>query len=161
MAVEGALQPDERVVIDGTDRLREGARVEVIAADPMQRAGANAPPGGGRRGPRGGPPGAASGAAPGAPGAFNRPAVPPAPSPLAAPGAQPASAAPGAAPGAAPEAAAAPAAAASGAGSAERPRWMDWVTPEQAEKLKAMSPEDRRAWLRAQREARGGGAPAP
>jgi hypothetical protein len=38
---------------------------------------------------------------------------------------------------------------------------MDRVTPEQAEKLKAMSPEERRAWLRAQREARGGGTPAP
>jgi len=149
MAVEGALQPDERVVIDGTDRLREGAKVEVIAADPTQRAGANAPPGGGRRGQRGAA-GAASGAAsgaPGAPGAFSRPAAPPE---------RPASAAHGAAPAAA----TAPAAPASEAGSAERPRWMDWVTPEQAEKLKAMSPEDRRAWLRAQREARGGGTPA-
>ncbi|HET7865398.1 MAG TPA: MdtA/MuxA family multidrug efflux RND transporter periplasmic adaptor subunit [Burkholderiaceae bacterium] len=135
MAVEGALQPDERVVIDGTDRLREGARVEVIAADPTQRAGANAPPGGGRRGQRGAA-GAASGAASGA---FGRPAAAPE---------RPASGA-------------APAAAASEAGAAERPRWMDWVTPEQAEKLKAMSPEDRRAWLRAQREARGGGRPAP
>jgi multidrug efflux system membrane fusion protein len=35
--------PDEKVVIDGTDRWREGARVELIAADPKQRAGANAP----------------------------------------------------------------------------------------------------------------------
>jgi multidrug efflux system membrane fusion protein len=43
MAVEGPLMPDEKVVIDGTDRLREGARVELIAADPKQRAGANAP----------------------------------------------------------------------------------------------------------------------
>jgi len=114
MAVEGALQADERVVIDGTDRLREGARVEVIAADPLQRAGANAPAGGGRRGPRG------------AGSAASSPAGRPAP-------------------------------AASEAASGERPRWMDWVTPEQAEKLKAMSPEERRAWLRQQREARGGG----
>jgi multidrug efflux system membrane fusion protein len=43
MAVEGPLRPGEKVVIDGTDRLREGARVELIAADPKQRAGANAP----------------------------------------------------------------------------------------------------------------------
>jgi multidrug efflux system membrane fusion protein len=49
MAVEGALKPDEKVVIDGTDRLREGAKVELIAADPQQRAGASAPAGGGRR----------------------------------------------------------------------------------------------------------------
>ena len=63
MAVEGALQVDEKVVVDGTDRLREGAKVEVIAADPKQRAGANAPPGGGaRRRPRG--PASAASAAP-------------------------------------------------------------------------------------------------
>jgi multidrug efflux system membrane fusion protein len=43
MAVEGALQPGDKVVIDGTDRLREGAKVEVIAADPKQRAGASPP----------------------------------------------------------------------------------------------------------------------
>ncbi len=49
MAVEGALEPGERVVIDGTDRLREGAKVEVIAADPKQRSGASAPAGSDRR----------------------------------------------------------------------------------------------------------------
>jgi membrane fusion protein, multidrug efflux system len=32
MAVEGALQVGEKVVIDGTDRLREGAKVEVIGS---------------------------------------------------------------------------------------------------------------------------------
>ena len=66
MAVEGSLQPGEKVVVDGTDRLREGAKVEVIAADPMLRAGASAPAGGGgRRGARGAS-GVASGAANGA-----------------------------------------------------------------------------------------------
>ncbi|TAK96829.1 MAG: MdtA/MuxA family multidrug efflux RND transporter periplasmic adaptor subunit [Aquabacterium sp.] len=40
MAVEGPLNVGERVVIDGVDRLRDGAKVEVIAADPKQRAGA-------------------------------------------------------------------------------------------------------------------------
>jgi multidrug efflux system membrane fusion protein len=70
MAVDGALQPDDKVVIDGTDRLRDGAKVEVIAADPQQRAGANAAPGGGRRSQRGtaasatGAPGAASAVVP-------------------------------------------------------------------------------------------------
>lgn len=44
MAVEAKLEPGEKVVIDGTDRLREGGKVEVIAADPKQRAGASAPP---------------------------------------------------------------------------------------------------------------------
>ena len=49
MAIEGPLHPGEQVVTDGVDRLREGAKVEVIAADPKQRAGSNAPAGGGRR----------------------------------------------------------------------------------------------------------------
>jgi multidrug efflux system membrane fusion protein len=61
MAVEGKLEAGERVVIDGVDRLRDGAKVEVIAADPKQRTGATAQ-GGGRRGARG-PGAAASGAA--------------------------------------------------------------------------------------------------
>ena len=50
MAVQGKLQAGEQVVIDGTDRLREGARVEVIATDPAQRVGASAPAGMPRRG---------------------------------------------------------------------------------------------------------------
>jgi multidrug efflux system membrane fusion protein len=60
-AVEGALKPGETVVIDGVDRLRDGAKVEVIAADPKQRAGAT---GGGdrKRGGNRGAMGAASGA---------------------------------------------------------------------------------------------------
>ncbi|MFZ6722867.1 MdtA/MuxA family multidrug efflux RND transporter periplasmic adaptor subunit [Undibacterium sp. Ji49W] len=48
MAIEGPLKVGEKVVIDGVDRLREGAKVEVIASDPKQRAGANAPAGGKR-----------------------------------------------------------------------------------------------------------------
>ncbi len=99
MAVDSALQPDEQVVVDGTDRLREGAKVELIAADPKQRAGVHAPASGDRhhRGPN------------------------------------------------------APADAASGS---ERPRQMDRLSPEQAEKLKAMSAEERRDWLRAHQEKR-------
>lgn len=49
VAVRGALQGGERIVVDGVDRLREGAPVEVIAADPGQRQGASAPAGGGGR----------------------------------------------------------------------------------------------------------------
>lgn len=52
-AVEGQLRPGEQVVIDGVDRLRDGAKVEVIAADPAKRKGAEAPPAKGRRGQRG------------------------------------------------------------------------------------------------------------
>lgn len=54
-AISGPVRPGDKVVIDGADRLRDGAKVEIIAADPQQRAGANAPPDNGRqRGPRAG-----------------------------------------------------------------------------------------------------------
>lgn len=73
-AIDGPVKPGERIVIDGVDRLRDGAKVEVIAADPKLRAGANAAPrrqrgasgamgGGGANAPMG----AASGARPGSP----------------------------------------------------------------------------------------------
>ena len=138
MAVDGALQPDERVVIDGTDRLREGAKVEVIAADPTQRAGANAPAGGSGRRARG-TAGAASAASGARVGAASNIAAGGAPGPIAGAASAPASSA-----------------------AAERPRWMDRVPPEMADKLKAMSPEDRRAWFQQHRDELGprGGAPA-
>jgi multidrug efflux system membrane fusion protein len=117
MAVEGDLQPDDKVVIDGTDRLREGAKVEVIASDPRQRAGANAPAG-------------------------ERP--------------HRQHAAPGAAPGMAPGAgtAASIASAPREAAAADRPLWMDRVSPQQADKLQAMGPDERRAWFKEQRAMR-------
>ena len=55
VAVEGRLAPGEQVVVDGVDRLRDGARVEVIAADPDQRTGAAAPSDGPKRRARGRP----------------------------------------------------------------------------------------------------------
>ena len=45
MSIESGLQPGERVVVDGVDRIREGAKVEVV--DPTAPA---APKGEGRRG---------------------------------------------------------------------------------------------------------------
>lgn len=60
VAVEGDLQPGDRVVIDGTDRLREGAKVEVIDADAARRAAGV--PGGGLRRRHRTPDGAASAA---------------------------------------------------------------------------------------------------
>lgn len=47
--------------------------------------------------------------------------------------------------------ASAPGDAASTAGDGERPRWMDRVPPEMVDKLKAMSPEKRRAWFQQHR----------
>ena len=57
----------------------------------------------------------------------------------------------------------APAGGASGAadgGGGGRSRWMEGVPPEMVEKLKAMSPEDRRAWIQQHRSAAAGSAPA-
>jgi membrane fusion protein, multidrug efflux system len=54
-------------------------------------------------------------------------------------------------------AASAPAASAASAGEGERPRWEARVPPEMVEKLRAMTPEDRRAWLQEHRAS----APAP
>jgi multidrug efflux system membrane fusion protein len=75
VAITAGLEPGERVVVDGADKLREGAKVEVI-----ERGASGMPPGlenqkgggdrkGGRRGDKGGkgrPDGAAPGAVPGA-----------------------------------------------------------------------------------------------
>ncbi len=129
MAVEGPLQPDDKVVIDGVDRLRDGAKVEVIAADPKQRAGANAPVGGARSGTRraNGSPSTVGGAATGSNSSASAGASDRSASALSA---------------------------GSAASDGERPRWMDRVSPEQAEKLKSMSPDERRAWFREQRELR-------
>ena len=97
---KGALQPGDKVVIDGADRLRDGAKVEVIAGDPKQRAGRrSAAAAAGRHGGHAG----------------LRPTR----------------------------------------RQRERPRWMDRLPPEVAEKLKAMSPEERRAWFQKQREELG------
>ena len=117
IAVQGALQVGEIIVVDGTDRLREGARIEVIAADPRQRPGAAPIPG--RRASAASSP--ASSDATGA-------SAPVRPS----------------------------SAAASGAGAASR--GMDGLPPEMAYKLKAMSPEERRAWFQKRRQDAGSSA---
>ncbi|NCT82946.1 MAG: MdtA/MuxA family multidrug efflux RND transporter periplasmic adaptor subunit [Comamonadaceae bacterium] len=52
------------------------------------------------------------------------------------------------------------AASAADASGGERSRWMERVPPEMVDKLRAMSPEDRRAWLQAYRASAAGSAPA-
>jgi len=149
--VDGNLKEGETVVIDGVDRLRDGAKVEVIAADPTQRAGASAPAGGGRR-HRGGPDGAASAASGAASGNRGDWAA------RRASQASPAADEGGRDDGAARRAAPADGAA-SGAGG-EHPR----LPPELVEKLRNMSPEERKAAiekLREQRRQREAGASAP
>ena len=133
-AVQGAIQAGDKVVIDGVDRLRDGAKVEVIAADPSKRVGAQ--PGGGKGRNRGG---AASGAASGAwsggaaSGAWGGPA--------------------GAASHAASGAAHA-ASAATEASAEERPRWLDRLPPDMQEKFMKMSPEERKAFIEKRRAER-------
>lgn len=139
VAIEGEIEPGDRLVTDGADRLREGAKVEVIES---------------KRGSR---PGAGGAAAPGASKASPEPASgKPAASPAkadAAPGKGGAAVAPGAAP-AASAGASAGAGAGAGAEGEARPRWMDALPPELVEKLKAMPPEERRAYLQKLRERR-------
>ena len=144
-AIDGPVQPGDKVVIDGVDRLREGAKVEVIAADPKQRAGASTP--GGRRGARG-----AAGAASGARGASGAWAGGRAASgtDLGNGAASPAN--PASLPHSATEAASA------GSADAERPKWLDRLPPDLQDKVMKMSPEERKAWIekrRAERAASG------
>jgi multidrug efflux system membrane fusion protein len=91
MAVSGAVRPGDTIVVDGVDRLREGAKVEVIASDPNQRVGAQPP----ARGASGGMAGSRGG--------------------------------------------------------------MGNLSPEDAAKVQAMSPDERRAWFQARRAAREAG----
>ena len=163
-AVEGPLRAGENVVIDGADRLRDGARVEVIATDPKLRAGANVPPDGGgrRRGPRG--------AASGATGSASAPAVPGVSSASSVPGGsrraggdttQSRSAASAATASSQPPGPSDDAPSATDRPSGDRPR----LPPEVLEKLRAMPPEERRAAIAKMREERarrvGGAASAP
>ena len=127
------LQAGERVVTEGGDRVKDGGKVQ-LAADAPAGAGAGA-------GARGGPRGAAS-AASAAADAASKPARA---------GAQPAQTAidSGAT------------AAAPPAGSASRPPWLDRLPPELREKVLAMPPEERRAFLQQLRERRAAQGQAP
>ena len=153
MSVEGEVKVGDVVVTDGTDRLREGASVEVVIPAAPGAGGARG--GRNRPGSDGAAPSAPAGAAP----AGGQPATTPS-------GTSPAPATPGrsgAVSGGTAAAAtpAAPAAAAAG----DRPAWMDRLPPDVQEKLKAMTPEERAAWIakrreeRAKRPTEGGGAP--
>lgn len=163
VSLQGELQPGDRVVTDGADRLRDSAKVEVIARPSRPAGAANAQQGG----PTGGP--TAATPAPQATAPTNTGAPPPTATGATPPVAPTAKAARTEAPAATPgTAAAAPSsgAAAQGTGPAgeggERPRWMDRLPPELVEKIKAMPPEERREFLqklrerRQQREANGG-----
>ncbi|MDD0811390.1 MdtA/MuxA family multidrug efflux RND transporter periplasmic adaptor subunit [Curvibacter sp. RS43] len=150
VAIEGEVQPGDRLVTDGADRLREGAKVEVIAAN-RNRAGGGAGAAGkggaasGTGQPAAGAASGASGAATAAPASTAASATAPGSPPAAAAAKDPAGAR-----------AAAPAAPAPGADSAAggRPAWMDRLPPELVDKLMAMPPEERKAYLQKLRERR-------
>ncbi len=150
VSVQGDLAAGEKVVTDGADRLREGAKVEVITPPPRPGAGGgqasgprNGKPDGGRPdagrpdGPR--PEGGRPDAPPGAGGPGGRP-LPPAGSPP--PGGPPPGGLPPRADG--------------------LPPWFDRLPPEMQEKFKKMNPEERQDFIekmrerRRQREAEGG-----
>ena len=129
-AIRGPINAGDKVVTDGADRLRDGSKVEVVKAAP----------------PRAVP-------APGAKDPTKDPAKPsagPGPSSAPAPGNnRPAAAAAAPAAGATPAPGGGPPGADGG-----RPAWMDRLPPEVQERVKNMSPEERRAFFQRMRERR-------
>ncbi len=160
VSVQGELKPGDMVVTDGADRLREGAPVQVVVPSAGGKGGAD---GGARRrrdgasGPAGAAPaGAASGAMP------DTMSKPQNGSPTAPTGGKPngkPDAATGASAAASPANTSAAAAAPAVTGPAtaptgEDPPWMSRLPPEVAAKIRAMSPEERAAWIQKRREER-------
>jgi multidrug efflux system membrane fusion protein len=125
-AIRGPIQAGDKVVTDGADRLRDGSKVEVVKSAPPRAAAV----------------GGAKDAKPTAPGA------PPAGAAKPPAGASPpaTAAAPTAPPAGAPEGPA--------GGGSGRPAWMDRLPPEVQERVKNMSPEERRAFFQRMRERR-------
>ena len=170
VSVQGELEAGERVVTDGADRLREGAKVEVITPPPRFGAGGSGGMSGGSGGPgAGGQRRESAGQLPSAAPAIGASAPRAAASRPAGARADAAqSASPAASPAALPAAAAnPPAGAAAGAGSSA---WIDQLPPEAQARVRStlerlgpeatakvnkMTPDERRAFfqqLRAQRQ---------
>ena len=125
-AIRGPINAGDKVVTDGADRLRDGSKVDVVKAAPPRAASTP-----GTKGPAKASTGPGSSSAPAS--GSNRPAA----------GAEaPAAGAPPA-PGGGP----------AGAGGG-RPAWMDRLPPEVQERVKNMSPEERRAFFQRMRERR-------
>jgi multidrug efflux system membrane fusion protein len=125
-AIRGPINAGDKVVTDGADRLRDGSKVDVVKSAPPR---ALSSPGAKDKAPA-----AAAGAAPPAASASGS-----APRPPAAAGS--------------PAPAGAPPGEGSGAGGG-RPAWMDRLPPEVQERVKNMSPEERRAFFQRMRERR-------
>ena len=140
MAVEGALKAGEQVVVDGVDRLRNGAKVEVIV--PNARGGA------GGKGQGNGKPGADGQAAnPKRAASATAEGKAAAPVTSAASSAQPSMGA----------GAPAASAAADAAGGGDRRAFFQSLSQEERDQLRAMDPDARRAWIDKRRAQAGGG----
>lgn len=158
VSVQGELAAGDKVVTDGADRLREGAKVEVITPP---RPGAGRPGAAGS----GGAPGAAAtgnpGSAPAAGGSASASAGTTPRVPDAAAGKPDGKAGTGTGAAAAPKAGAAPAPAAPAAAGGDLPPWLDRLPPEVQERFKKMNPDERKEFIdklrerRRQREAEG------
>jgi multidrug efflux system membrane fusion protein len=125
-AIRGPINAGDKVVTDGADRLRDGSKVDVVKAAPARAASTP-----GTKDPAKASTGPGSSSAPAS--GSNRPAA----------GAE----APAA--GAPPAPGGGPAGAVGG-----RPAWMDRLPPEVQERVKNMSPEERRAFFQRMRERR-------
>ena len=155
-ALKGDLAPGTQVVTDGADRLRDGSKVELVKQDPSMQgmradsrpsAGATAAPTDGKFDSKSNAASSMSPTAPTKDGAGKEGGGKWSAANGASASAQPT--------GAAPSSQAASGALASGdAPSGERPRWMDRVPPEMIDKIRAMSPEERRAFFQKMRERR-------
>jgi multidrug efflux system membrane fusion protein len=135
VAVLGEVVAGESVVTDGADRLREGAKVDVIASTAREK----------NKDRVAAPDPGASAARDSTTAKPQRGEPPVGKAQPSASEQRDAASAPGPVRGSSGSAA---------GESGERPRWMDRYPPDVVEKLKAMSPEDRRAWLQKAREQR-------
>ncbi|MCX7277763.1 MAG: multidrug transporter subunit MdtA, partial [Burkholderiales bacterium] len=135
VSVQGDVSVGDKVIVDGADRLRDGAKVEVIAAPSTNTSNDTGRP---RRKNASAPADAAPSSAQNTPPAQVKPAQ------------------------AATKTEASASAASSAASSAERPRWLDRLPPEEQEKFLKMTPEERKDFIdkarerRRQRESSGG-----
>jgi multidrug efflux system membrane fusion protein len=154
MAVEGAVQPGEKVVVDGVDRLRNGAKVEVIV--PTFKGGNTSGTSGKANGKSRGtsePGSAGKGAAEAGKPRANRSA--PQDQPGAA-GAATSDVTPKPSVDSAQQAPATGAANGTDADGERRRAFFQSLSQEERDKLRAMSPEERQAWREKMRQQRGG-----
>lgn len=129
VSVRGELQPGDKVVTDGSDRLRNGSKVEIVTGPP---AGAS-DRGGDRPGKR------ATSTSPAEAPTKSEPAKADSPKADAKPEAK--------ADTAKPDKAAKPDTPKAAAAAGERPAWMSRLSPEEQEAVEKMSPAERDAWL--------------